>query len=149
MLFRSIEPRFIKKIKNRQNTESLFQIYLALDIDLREYGFNGYTNDFLLKDGTILPINIYTNIDPSCAPMGHSVLSSYHLTSIDEYEEALFQDGGKRGQHYKTLKQKKLDEMIDKIAEALNIPDLRHHIKIKEAATPVTYRRYTKNFRGS
>jgi prolycopene isomerase len=144
-----IEPRFIKKIKNRQNTESLFQTYLALDIDLREYGFNGYTNDFYLSDGSILPINIYSNIDPTCAPIGHSILVSYQMTSIDEYEEALFRDGGKRGQHYKTLKQKKLDEMIEKIAEALNIPDLRHHIKIKEAATPVTYRRYTKNFRGS
>jgi phytoene dehydrogenase-like protein len=145
----SVEPKYIKKIKNRQNTESLFQVYLALDIDLREYGFNAYTNDFYLSDGTILPINIYSNIDPSCAPIGHSVLVSYQLTSIDEYEEALFQDGGKRGEHYKTLKRKKLDEMIEKIAEALSIPDLRLHIKIKEAATPVTYRRYTKNFRGS
>lgn len=145
----AIDEKYIKKITRRQNTESLFQVYLGLDIDLKEYGFNHYTNDFYMTDGKTIPINIYTNIDPACAPKGHSVIVSYEMAPIDEFEKAIREDGNKRGNAYKTLKMRKLNEIIDKLQSALNIPDLTEHIKVKEAATPITFKRYTKNFRGS
>ena len=100
-------------------------------------------------DGTTIPINIYTNIDPACAPKGHSVIVSYEMLPIDEFEKAIQEDGNTRGKAYKALKIRKLNEIIEKLQAALNIPDLNEHIKVKEAATPITFKRYTKNFRGS
>lgn len=137
------------ELNNRQIIESMFNVYLGLDIDLKKYGFKDYTNEFILPNGRKCNIIIYSNIDPSCCPENTSnvVINSY--MTIDEFYRAIELDGGIRGEHYKTLKKNVTSEIVDRFCESLEIPNLKSHIVVCESATPVTYERYTSNYRGS
>jgi len=146
------EP-YLDKLESLQPANSLFGVYMGLNIDLKELGykdteiFYNPTRDTVLlhdnmmngnfKDGPVA-ITIYTNFgDPIYAPKGKSVVT---LTAYSDYD--FWPEG--RADYY-ALKDQKVDELIGVAAKV--IPELVNpeYIEVKEGFTPRTLKRYTMN----
>ncbi|MBW1642312.1 MAG: NAD(P)/FAD-dependent oxidoreductase [Deltaproteobacteria bacterium] len=144
---------YIKKLKDLKPANSLFGVYMGLNIDLKKAGYddteifynptkdtvvlhdNMMKGDF--KNGSVV-LTIYSNYgDPIYAPKGKSVvvLVSYSDYSIWPEDESAY---------YK-LKDEKVDELIKLASNA--IPELADpkNIEVKEGFTPRTLKRYTMN----
>ncbi|MBD3352750.1 MAG: NAD(P)-binding protein [Candidatus Lokiarchaeota archaeon] len=139
--------KFFKRLDARRTTDSIFQAYLGLDIDLKKLGYPFYSNVFKLM-GNDLNTIIYSNIDPTCCPKGHSNLAVVKFVESDEFERLVEMDEGDRGKNYKTIKKLFLQEIIAELEVAMGI-DLKNHVKMAIAATPITFQRYTSNFKGA
>lgn len=142
---------FVKTLSRLEISLSSFYVYLGVDIDPRTTGvdapetivYETYDNteewDRLLKGELAIPcfgIAIPTLVDPSLAPPGKHVvivmtMAPYHLT----------------GKSWREEKERFARRLIAK-AEKL-IPGLSQHIAVQDAATPLTYERYTLNTRGA
>ncbi|MBW1847592.1 MAG: NAD(P)/FAD-dependent oxidoreductase, partial [Deltaproteobacteria bacterium] len=141
---------YIKKLKDLKPANSLFGVYMGLNIDLKKAGYddteifynptkdtvvlhdNMMKGDF--KNGSVV-LTIYSNYgDPIYAPKGKSVvvLVSYSDYSIWPEDESAY---------YK-LKDEKVDELIKLASNA--IPELADpkNIEVKEGFTPRTLKRY-------
>jgi len=144
---------YIEKLNDLRPANSLFGVYLGLNVDLAERGykdteifFNPTTDTVKLhdnmmngnfKDGPVA-ITIYTNYgDPVYAPKGKSLVT---LTAYSDYD---FWPEDKAD--YLALKDKKVDELVNVAAKV--IPELAQaeYIEIKEGFTPRTLKRYTMN----
>lgn len=134
---------------NRPVVESLFEVFVGLDVDLAALGYPNYTNTFLRPDGRELYAVVYSNVDPSCCPSGHANVALLAYTDITRFQAAVDRDGGTRGTHYRALKDRLARELLAEFCTATGIPALADHVQTCIAATPVTYRRYTNNYRGS
>lgn len=141
------KDKYFKALAERDPTDSLFEVYLGLDIDVRKYGFTNYTNVFDILS-TKLNVIIYSNIDPTCCPDGHSNICIIKFMEINDFERLLQMDNGQRGNNYKKIKELFTQEIIEELEVAMNI-DLKSHIVKHDAATPITFRRYTSNYRGA
>jgi len=166
----SIPDSFVKKIQDRKPTFSSIMVFLGLNLDLKARGITDFEIwrkgkskfDQVAFDRTIyhvdetqdysnLPIemvSIYSNVDPTCAPPGKSTVSMIYLAKLEPFLKYL-DDGNKRGERYREFKKKLGDQMVQSIAEILEIPNLKDCIEVYEIATPVTYARYTGNREGS
>lgn len=82
------------------------------------------------------------SFDPSFAPQGHTVLASYVITTY-EYWEKLYTDKVA----YKKEKERALEAYIGFLETIY--PGIRADIEVIDVATPMTYLRYTANWRGS
>ncbi len=71
-----------------------------------------------------------------------------YLAKLEPFLKYL-DEGNKRGERYREFKKKLGDQMVQSIAEILEIPNLKDYIEVYEIATPVTYARYTGNREGS
>jgi phytoene dehydrogenase-like protein len=144
---------YMQKLKDLKPANSLFGVYLGLNIDLKKLGyedteiFYSPTKDIMalhdnmmkgdFKNGAVV-LTIYSNYgDPIYAPKGKSVVvlvnySDYNFWPEDETA-------------YYTLKDEKVDELI-KLASNV-IPELADpkNIEVKEGFTPRTIKRYTMN----
>ncbi len=157
----NLKPRYIKYIDGLEHGKSSIQVYLGLDQDLKKthlaevtelfyndnsiYDFNGKWEDISPQQGVGgMGIAIYSNIDPTCAPTGKSVVVLIGLASYD-WENRWRIDEGEEA--YKKLKNAVADGMIDS-AEKI-IPGLRESIEEIEIATPLTMERYTSNYKGT
>ncbi|MHA2130848.1 MAG: phytoene desaturase family protein [Promethearchaeota archaeon] len=160
--------RYQEKILNRRPGFSAVCIYIGINLDLNAKGFKDYelwitrsikeqTTEELREIARNLrfsqfpstAISIYSNIDPSCCPIGKTVLSSIYYALPEPFIKAIEKDGGKRGENYKKLKSNVEEEFIETLESVLNIPDLRKFIEVIEIATPITLNRYTSNRNGS
>lgn len=144
---------YVKALKDKKPANSLFGVYLGLNIDLNKKGYkdteifynasmdtteeykNMMKGDF--AKGVIV-ISIYSNYgDPVYAPKGKSLLTiiSYSDSSIwpEDPDE------------YYAMKDKKVDEIV-KLAAKI-IPELSdpQNIELKEGFTPHTIEDYTLN----
>jgi phytoene dehydrogenase-like protein len=81
--------------------------------------------------------------DPSMAPAGKSVVTASFKFVGYEYWKKLYEDR----ERYKAEKQTLADAVIDRLEKRL--PGLKEQIEVVDVATPVTYERYTGNWRGS
>jgi prolycopene isomerase len=144
---------YVQKIKDMKPANSLFGVYLGLNIDLKAKGYKDTEIIYnTSKDSRVLydnmmkgdfangasTITIYSNYgDPIYAPPGKSVVvlhaySDYNIWPKDQEE-------------YLAMKEKKSQEMISLAAKM--IPELAdpRNIEVKEIITPVTLNEYTMN----
>jgi phytoene dehydrogenase-like protein len=82
------------------------------------------------------------NFDPAIAPAGKSVIILMLNSDYDRWV-ALHEDP----QRYAAAKQAACDAVIDALEQ--RIPGLRDKIEMRDVATPVTWNRFTGNWRGS
>ena len=92
---------------------------------------------------------IYSNIDPSCCPIGQERRRHHGARLTGESSKKALGDGRHRGRDYKALKERLLPQLLDKMERALGVGDLRPHAEVLELSTPVTIERFTENRGGA
>ena len=158
---RSLVPdEMLDKIKNTSVSEGFFTVYLGLALPndtLREYmkmphvitldeeeGVDEHNPDdenYFNKVSCMLFSP--SLIDPARAPKGKSSL----MLQVMSPNNWMDNWGGGDRKKYKELKQKVKNTLIAKATAV--IPDLEKHIEFEDAATPLTYERYTHNSGGA
>lgn len=155
-----LKPAFIETVKNMEPGVSVTEVFLGLDLDLKEVGLGDvgeifYSPLYEIEDTwkhietmdvekMSQVIALFSNTDPTSAPPGKSVVI---LTSGGNYEwENRWRIGQGYGA-YRELKEEIGNRMIA-VAERF-IPGLRNAIEEIEIATPLTMERYTSNYKGS
>lgn len=149
----NLPAKYLEKIDAMKPANSLFGVYIGLNIDLKALGYNDteiFYNTYrdsmknyeaMMKgdfEKGAVAITIYTNLgDPVYAPKGKSVvkLDAYSDISVWPKDRA----------EYAKLKEQKVDELIALAAKI--IPELKDpkNIIIKEGYTPKTIERFTMN----
>jgi phytoene dehydrogenase-like protein len=81
--------------------------------------------------------------DPTMAPAGKSVVTACYAFTGPEYWKGLYADQEK----YKAEKQALADAVIDRLEK--RFPGTKEKVEVVDVATPVTFERYTGNWRGS
>lgn len=149
-----------ERIKNSPVSEGFFTVYLGLKMpadELKKYMQLPHVMFFDEKEGLDIynsedeeyfdknSVSLYSPsmINPKHAPVGKTSLM---LQTTVPYRWMENWGAGDK-QRYKVLKEKAMDSMIKKASKL--IPDLQEHIEFKEAATPLTYERYTHNSDGA
>jgi phytoene dehydrogenase-like protein len=96
-----------------------------------------------------LAVTDYTRVDPGCAPPGHAVAVLATEASWD-YDDTWGTGGDLSGYHenprYLQIKEQVADALV---ARAAAVPGLADAIDHREASTPLTNFRYTRNPRGA
>lgn len=137
---------------------SLFNVYLGLDIPSKELGLTTHTMflrdrvttdhnmtyeefmDFEENEVPAIGITNFSFTDPDCAPENKTILSLTHLSYGKNWINL-------SPKEYSKCKEKVTERYIE-LAETV-IPDLRKHIEVIDASTPLTNIRYTENTHGS
>ena len=147
----NLPAKFVARLNQLEISLSAFYVYLGVDFDPRTVGlyapqtivYEKYDNTReweLLLDGEIsIPcfgIAVPTYMDPGLAPRGKHVMI---IMTMAPYSL--------RGKSWREAK-KEVTEMLIIKAEKL-IPGLSQHILVQDAATPLTYERYTLNSLGA
>ncbi|NIN00577.1 MAG: hypothetical protein GTO24_21575, partial [candidate division Zixibacteria bacterium] len=149
-----------EKIEKAPVSESFFTVYLGLDLPqekMKEYlkiphvfysdddpGANIYdSNDESYFQKAWVMLYSPSLMNPKLAPDGKSSLMIQSMTP----HKWMNNWGGGDRETYKRLKDKTKNTLIDKTSAI--IPDLRKYIEFAEAATPLTYERYTHNTDGA
>ncbi len=81
--------------------------------------------------------------DPTIAPLGKSVIIVAFNSVNYDYWKTLSEDA----EQYKAKKQSLADAVINRLEK--RFPDIGKQIEVVDVATPVTYERFTGNWRGS
>lgn len=158
---KSLIPQELQEdISRAAVSEGFFTVYLGLNMSNEELGrhmriphvfacdekpgFDIYNSD----DGEFFnkaTVSLYSSsmINPVLAPEGKSSLM---LQTMVPYRWMNNWGGGDK-EIYKQLKEKAMDTMIDSASRI--IPNLKEHIAYKDAATPLTYERFTHNTDGA
>jgi prolycopene isomerase len=136
----------IDKLECTRSSESLFTVFLGLSSDPEfSVALNRFKENhvfFTCADGKYIQLVWLSMVDPTVAPAGKHALTIASLSPYDDWE------GVKNNRHaYKAKKAAFVDDLITRAEEFL--PGLRAHIEDKDAASPLTYERYTNNWRGS
>ncbi|NVM17565.1 MAG: NAD(P)/FAD-dependent oxidoreductase [Candidatus Lokiarchaeota archaeon] len=162
----SLPDKYRNKILIKKSSNSSITLFLGLNIDLKDYGFNEYeiwiygrhdnTRENVEKcvyerDFSKMPleiISIYSNIDNTCCPPGKSVISITYPSNYEAWCGFLDLEGN-RLESYNQEKKRLTDFFIDVLSKSLKIDDLRDHIEVAEFATPLTIIQNTNNLGGS
>jgi phytoene dehydrogenase-like protein len=152
-----LSKKYIQYISGLEKSVTGFSVFLGLDIHLDEYpshiAYNIKAESYLeriakgIYDPEEVLIRIPDKIDSS---LRNEKGSSLTLLTFAPYnlDEKWGTDKEKdQKEHYTKIKEKYTERLIQ-IAEKV-IPDLSKHIVVKEAATPLTFERYTLNTGGS
>jgi phytoene dehydrogenase-like protein len=151
----------LEKIRNAQVSEGIFTVYLGLNIsneELKKYMkiphviFNNSKDtadindpddiDYFRKTGGVV---LYSPslVNPDLAPDGKSSLMLQTFSPQNWMKN--WGDGDKK--KYLGLKERAKRTLIEKAGGI--IPDLEKNIEFEDAATPLTYERYTHNSNGA
>jgi phytoene dehydrogenase-like protein len=147
-------------IENAAVSEGFFTVYLALDMPKEELGkylksahvfnidfkpncdiYDSEDKDYFSK--TAFYLYSPSMVNPTLAPDGKSSL----MIQSRAVQNWMNNWGGGNKETYKQLKHKAMEAMIDRAAEL--IPGLKESIEYKDAATPLTYERFTHNTDGA
>ncbi len=150
--------RFVRRLQERELSGPTFTLYLGVDLDLAQMGFDGALihyyptiskNPWEERDGEgfdiengRMTIRMDSIKNPMLAPMGKHTVA---ISTFVPYE--IFTDGGNVSPHYTEIKEKIAQKIID-ITEKV-IPGLSSHIMVRDASTPLTYERTTLNTHGA
>lgn len=155
-----IHSQVQEKIKNSPVSEGIFTVYLGLSLPKEELEkcmlvphvmyydvkpgydiYNSEDEEFFKKTG----VSIYSPsmINPNHAPNNKSSLM---IQAAVPYKWMNNWGNGDR-EKYKQLKSLAMEEMINKVSKI--IPNLQDSIEYKDAATPLTYERFTHNTDGA
>ncbi|HEY32820.1 MAG TPA: NAD(P)/FAD-dependent oxidoreductase [Dehalococcoidia bacterium] len=93
------------------------------------------------KELSRLTLHVY-NFDSSLAPEGKTVIRVMISTVFDYWDE-LYKDP----ERYKAEKERIADQVIAQLSK--HFPGLAEQVEMRDVATPVTWVRYTGNWRGS
>jgi phytoene dehydrogenase-like protein len=147
---------YVNKVKNMKIANSLFGVYLGLNIDLKKLGYTDteiiYSSD---KDSTKIydnmmkgdfadgasSISIYSNFeDPIYAPPGKSCVVLHAYSDYDAWP--------KDRDEYQKMREEKAWEQIRLAARI--IPELADpkNIEVLETVTPLSLEEYTMNYKG-
>lgn len=158
---KSLVPQDMQeKIEKAAVSESFFSVYLGLSLPREKmkeylkiphvYHYGGDSNvDIYNTDDDSYFEKCFTMLySPSLmnaelAPEGKSSLMIQAMTP----HKWMNNWGGGDREAYRGLKEKVKNALIDKTASL--IPNLREHIEFEDAATPLTYERYTANTDGA
>ncbi len=88
-----------------------------------------------------LTLKVY-NFDPALAPEGKSVIVLMLSSDYDRWVEL-----SKDPEQYKAEKETACEAVLDALEQ--RIPGIRDKVEMRDVATPVTWERYTGNWRGS
>jgi prolycopene isomerase len=156
----SVSARLRTAVRNADLYYSNFSVFLGLDCDPAALGF-GEEMLYLTRDGvardenyggdpekTALTVLAPSIRDPSAAPAGKGTLTIHCPALLGSYDTWHTEAGRKRGAAYRAFKRQFADVLIRRVEESV-APGLRAHIELMEAATPITYWRYTGNADGS
>jgi phytoene dehydrogenase-like protein len=88
-------------------------------------------------------LHVYnTSYDPNMAPEGKTMLRVLFETNYDYWEELY-----KEPERYKAEKERIVDDVIDRLDK--RFPGMASKVEMRDVATPMTWVRYTGNWRGS
>jgi phytoene dehydrogenase-like protein len=155
-----VPPELLQKIEKAAVSEGVVTIYLGLNIsndELKKYmklpyvmycdeiiGVNAYnSSDENFFEKTSFSLYSPSMMNPDLAPENKSSLMLQALSHSDWMQNWGAPDKGK----YKQLKEKVRKTLIRR-AEAI-IPNLGTLVEYEDAATPLTYERYTHNTNGA
>lgn len=157
-----LERDFVAYVRQLEQSVSGFTVYLGVDMNLRKYdsyiNYLGEDEDAdwdeyhqTLQSGELelggIGIRIPSNLEPSYAPAGKSSVILIKLAPYSYKNNWMIGPEGARTKRYQSLKKEVADKMV-MMAEKV-IPDLSKHIIVKDAATPLTFERYTWNTEGA
>lgn len=140
-------PRYVQKINAMQHSLSIFVVYLATNLDLKQLGcaheafcyqsFDHELNFEKTLNGEVswISITIPTLADPGLAPPGEHLLM---LTTLLPYSATA---------SWQQAKPSYMADMLDIAAQ--HIPHLKQHITFVEGGSPTTLHRYTQNYQGA
>lgn len=151
----ALPSEFVHSLKEMTASLSYFQVYLGLDesfeppIELRNSFEICIMNQSADRDEgyPFVGVTNYTLLDPSLASGNKQILTIAIPMKIDGPEDWGVSSFWERTEDYRVRKDATSDELIS-IVEGV-FPGLRDHILVKEAATPLTFQRYTLNKNGS
>jgi len=148
-----INSEYREKCINTTHTLSAFQVFLGLDINIRDYGFVAPTTFFdptinnseriHLWETALTPesrsttpfiLTNYADVDLGLAPEGFSTVSIVELCPMDDWDQL-------SPEQYELKKQRMQDTIIEKVERVTGIP-IRQHIKVAFSGTPRTMRHY-------
>ncbi len=170
-LYRALLPEgaigrgLLDRIGKAETYRSAVTVFLGLDCTPAELGLPGDEIVTLTRDdvsradhnGTdprkaAITVFCPSSRDPSMAPQGKGTLVVFVAASYDyadHWRTERAADGTRvRGSAYRQLKEEFARILVERVEEGL-LPGLRRHIEVCEAATPLTYQRYTGNKDGS
>lgn len=156
---------YVARVADPTASYTVFNVYLGLNRDLfAEQGLPhewflagsysadeswqaGHRGDWQKAD---VMITDYTRVDPGCAPPGHAAVVLATVAGW-EYEDTWGTGGDLTDYHqnprYLQIKQQVADALIARAGAA--VPGLGDAIEFREASTPLTNFRYTRNPRGA
>jgi len=145
---------YLKNLEKLKPANSLFGVYLGLNIDLKKLGYNdteifyNTSSDSMdvydkmmkgvIENGTVA-ITIYSNYnDPVYAPPGKSVVVLNTYSSINVWPEY-------QSKAYYEMKEQNENRLIALASKV--IPEIANpaNVEVKEGFTPHTIKRYTMN----
>lgn len=153
-IFNMLEGKYVDdKIQGYYDNFSLFppllHIVYGVDRTFNELphsvgGFNLFLDepiDIAGKEHTRLPLHVY-NFDPSLAPEGKTILK-FMINTEWEYWSELYKDQ----ERYKAEKERLANELLSILDK--RYPGLSEQVEMTDVATPMTWVRYTGNWKGS
>lgn len=157
---KSVPERKRMFVKNADLYYSNFTVFLGLDCNPSALGF-GEEMLYLTREDicrsqqfngdpetTALTVLAPSVRDPSVAPAGKGTLTIHCPATMSRHAVWHTEEGRMRGAAYRAFKQQFADTLIQRVENEF-APGLRSHIEVMEAATPVTYWRYTGNTDGT
>jgi phytoene desaturase len=155
-----LSEKFVKRLEMMEPSISFFQVWLGIDKHPKEEGINeseltyycSYNNDQVydklfqggFKEAYICALP--SLLDATLAPSGHHIINILYPASY-EFERKWKIIDGKRGDDYRSLKEKVKNKIIGTVESIM--PWISEHTIITEAATPITLERYTRNYKGA
>lgn len=134
------------KLGQARPSESIFAVFLGLsdcpDLATVFKRFKESHVSFTCADMKNIQLVLLSKDDSTVAPAGKHAMFIGALSPYADWEQLK----GDR-QAYLAQKAASADDLITRAEEFL--PGLRAHIEVLEAASPLTYERYTSNWRGS
>jgi prolycopene isomerase len=134
----------VAKLERARSSESAFAVYLGLrgspELSTALERFKESRVCFTCADGQYIQLALLSKDDPSLAPPGKHALFAGMLVPYETWEPLKSNETA-----YHARKAAFAEEIITRAAEF--IPNLRAHIEVQEAASPLTFERYTSNWR--
>lgn len=136
----------LAKLERARPAEPVFAVFLGLrgspELDAAFGRFHEPHVIFTCADGRVIQLVWLSKGDPAIAPDGHHAL---WVGRLEPYEEWNALKGDEPA--YRARKAAVAEELITRAEEFL--PGLRAHVVVQEAASPLTYERYTRNWQGA
>ncbi|MCL4514076.1 MAG: NAD(P)/FAD-dependent oxidoreductase [Firmicutes bacterium] len=137
-------PSLITKLERGRPSESIFAVYLGLD-DSAEMAaslgrFQADHIFFRCADGEYLQAVLLSKDNPSIVPPGRHALWLGRFASCEPWHDL-------EGAAYRQRKEDEAQDLIRRGEEL--VPGLSRHIEVMETASPLTFERYTGNWRGA
>ncbi len=136
----------VAKLEAARPSEPAFTVFLGLrtspELEIAFKRFHEPHVIFTCADGRTIQVAWLSKDDASIAPAGKHSLS---VGWLDDYQDWEPLKGDPLA--YQARKTAITDELITRAEEFL--PGLRAHIEVMDAASPLTYERYTSNWQGA